>query len=312
MNRCPLSRKPIEPTEWYHPEGLRRLTRSLTELKPLSFNAESLRQEALRRARRLSIQGVQPKLSAVLDTRAGTFQMVDTGGRFIIKPPHPVFPSLPENEEVTMRLAATTGIEVPTMGLVWGEDRTLSYIIRRFDRVGKNEKVPLEDGAQLSGRTRETKYDYSVERLVPLMQQFCTFPRLDLLRLYLLILFSFLVGNEDLHLKNVSLIREKGVVRLSPAYDLVNSTLLLGPEAEESALTIAGKRRGLTRRILIDYLGRDRFGLPDRQIDSELEKLWTARSGWNAIIDDSFLPADLKSEYIDIVSERSTRFFTES
>lgn len=308
MNRCPLSRHWIADAEWYHPEGLRTLSRSLKALQPLAFDAESLRREAVRRARRLSIQGVQPKLSAVLDLRNEEFRLVDVGGRYIIKPPHPVFPSLPENEELTMRLAATAGIEAPTMGLLWGSDRALSYVIRRFDRVGK-QKIPLEDGAQLAGRTRETKYDYSVERLVPLIEQFCTFPRLDLLRLYRLILFSFLVGNEDLHLKNVSLIRTEGIVRLSPAYDLVNSTLLLGPEAEESALPIGGKRRGLTRRILVDYLGRERFGLPERQIESELRRLSSAVDGWDAIIAESFLPDDLTSGYHEIVTERTGRLF---
>jgi len=117
------------------------------------------------------------------------------------------------------------------------------------------------------------------------------------------------VGNEDLHLKNISLIRADGIVRLSPAYDLVNSTLVLGPDAEETALPINGKRRGLTRRMLVDYLGYERFRLPEKQVSTELATLAAAVKNWNALITDSFLPKSLQTGYRDIVSERSERLF---
>lgn len=200
--RCPLTYEPIDAEHRYSQTGLRRLNRRLGSLAPLALSATELLAEAARRAPRMSIQGVQSKLSLVLDLRAQAFVLVDTAGRYILKPPHPVFPSLPENEDVTMR---------------------------RFDRRDrKPDRVPMEDFAQLTGRSRETKYDSSLERVITAVERYCTFPRVELSRLFRRVLFCFLVGNEDMHLKNYSVVTEGRVVRLAPAYDLLNTTLVLG------------------------------------------------------------------------------------
>ena len=115
-----------------------------------SLRAEQQRQEAVIRAGRMSIQGVQPKLSVRLNARAGGFEIVDRGGRFVIKPQHHVYPSLPENEGLTMHLAGLCRIEVPLSGMVRSADGTWSYFVRRFDRSGHNRKVAVEDFAQLA------------------------------------------------------------------------------------------------------------------------------------------------------------------
>ena len=149
---------------------------------------------------------MQPKLSAALNVRDGVFEVVDLGGRYILKPQVERYKHLPENEDVTMRLAATVGIEIPLHGLVYSKDGSLTYFIRRYDRKGQKDKVHVEDFAQLSGASRDTKYDSSMERVADIVEKFCTFPAIEKLKLFKRTVFSFLVGNEDMHLKNFSLI----------------------------------------------------------------------------------------------------------
>lgn len=308
--RCPLTYERIDAEHRYSQAGLRRLNRRLCSLAPLAFSAAELLAEAARRAPRMAIQGVQPKLSLVLDLREQAFVVVDTAGRYILKPPHPLFPSLPENEDVTMRLAAAAGITTPLHGLIYAVDGSLSYLVRRFDRRDrKPDRVPMEDFAQLTARSRETKYDSSLERVITAVERYCTFPRVELSRLFRRVLFCFLVGNEDMHLKNYSVITEGRVVRLAPAYDLLNTTLVLGDEAVESALPIDGKNRGLTRRLLVDYVGRRQCGLPSAEIDSVLGDLAGAVRSADELLARSFLPDALRTKYAELVHDRAQRLF---
>jgi len=310
MLRCPISYQPVDSAGQYSEKGLRAVDKRLRDLRPLEFTREELVEEAARRASRMSIGGVQPKLSAVIDFSHESFRIVDSDGRYILKPQHPVFRSLPENEDLTMRLAHAVGIDVPFHGMVYGKDSALSYFIRRFDRDASVPlRIPVEDFAQLSGRTRDTKYDSSVERLLPIVDQHCTFPRVERSKLFRRLIFSFLVGNEDMHLKNNSLISRNGLIELSPAYDLLNTTAVLGPEAEESALPIEGKRRGLTRRILVEYLGIDRCGLPAKEVGAVLDSIRSAEGAWRELVQCSFLPDALKGRYLEILAERTPRLF---
>ncbi|NOY06531.1 MAG: HipA domain-containing protein, partial [Chlorobi bacterium] len=262
MNRCPITYDPCGEQK-YSEHGLRMLSRRLRYLEDLPYTAEEQRVEAVRRAAKMSIQGVQPKLSAVLNVARSRFDVVDTGGKYILKPQSLLYMHVPENEDLTMKMAAAAGIEAPLHGMVWSRDGTLTYFIRRFDRTGRKGKLPVEDFAQLSGKTRDTKYQSSMEQVVKIIEEYCTFPLLDKIRLFRLTLFNFLVGNEDMHLKNFSLITRDGKVELSPAYDLLNTTLALGNAAEEIALPLGGKRANLTRRILVDYFARERMALND-------------------------------------------------
>ena len=206
MPRCPITYETLKDGEdRYSRAGLRRLSPSLEALSDLEFSAEEQRQEAMARATKLSIQGVQPKLSARLSPSLQKFVLVDKGGTFILKPQVHTFRSLPENEDLTMRLAETVGIEVPLHGMVFSKDKSLTYFIRRFDRVGRSGKRSVEDFAQLAGASRETKYDGSMEKLAALLS-FTTFPQVERLELLKRVLFCFVVGNEDMHLKNWSLI----------------------------------------------------------------------------------------------------------
>lgn len=274
---------------------------------PLS-HGEQLR-EARLRADKMSIQGVQPKLSAVLKPKAGRLEIVDRGGRFILKPNPPPFEEVPANEALTMTLAKIAGIDVPTHGLVRATDDTWVYFIRRFDRIGRRGRMHQEDFAQLTNAGRETKYDSSLEQVAKVVEAHCTFPAIEKARLAKLLLFCFLTGNEDMHLKNFSLVREDGVVRLSPGYDLLNTTLLLGNASEESALPSRGRKRKLTPADWVGYFCGERLGLPEAILDPILADLKDARSVWEGKIRQSFLSEPAKSGYLAILAERWERLF---
>jgi serine/threonine-protein kinase HipA len=216
-----------------------------------------------------------------------------------------MWPELPQNEDLTMRLAATCGIEVPLHGLIYAKDRSLTYFIQRFDRFGRADKRQLEDFAQLAARTRDTKYDFSMERLVPIINSYCTFPAIERQKLFQRTLFNFLVGNEDMHLKNFSLLTRDGVVALAPAYDFLNSTIVL-KNPVEIALPLNGRQRDLTRRELVDYWGRERLELSYAAVEDTLSKIGQGLATWAGWIEKSFLSSPMRISYGRIVAHRRT------
>jgi serine/threonine-protein kinase HipA len=211
---------------------------------------------------------------------------------------------MPENEDLTMRLAEEIGLEIPLHGLVWSKDDTLTYFIKRFDRKGQNDKVPVEDFAQLAGLSRDTKYNYSMEKVVDVINRYCTFPSIENLKLFKLVIFNYLIGNEDMHLKNYSIITEDGKVKLSPCYDLVNSTIEYEKQDEEIALPLKGKKKQLTRNILVDYFGKERCELTAKSIEKVLETISSAVPKWRELINISFLSKAMKDKYLDLLDTR--------
>jgi serine/threonine-protein kinase HipA len=303
MNRCPISYEPCGKS-LYSEKGLKLLSQNLENLQLFAYSAEEQRAEALSRATKLSIQGVQPKLSAILNISESKFELVDNNGKYIFKPQHNIYPELPENEDVTMRMANAAGINVPLHGLIWSKDKSLTYFIKRFDRAGHKDKIPVEDFSQLAGLTRDTKYKYSMEKMVLLIDEYCTFPVIEKSKLFRLVLFNYLVGNEDMHLKNYSVIRKGDKIELSPAYDLVSSTIVLKGDIEEIALTIAGKKKKLSRKVLVDYFGKERCGLTDKVIESNIHALSQAKETWYSLLDVCFLSKEYKEKYVDLLNNR--------
>jgi serine/threonine-protein kinase HipA len=310
MRRCPLTYAPLAfGEEKYSGKGLRRFSPQLHHLEDLPYTALEQRQEAANRSVKMSIQGIQPKISARLLVKQGRFEFMDQGGHYILKPQSDVYPHLPENEDLTMRLAALIGLDIPLHGLIYSKDGTLTYVIKRFDRQGRGRKISVEDFAQLLGETRETKYDSSMEKAATVIDNFCTFPLAEKKKLFQLTLFSFLVGNEDMHLKNFSLLTENGITVLSPIYDLVNSTIVLRNPAEEMALPIRGKRNRLTKEDFLVYYAQERLGLPLKIITGTLETIFRSLNAFSDLIDTSFLPLDKKEAYKEVLQIRWARLF---
>ena len=143
-----------------------------------------------------------------------------------------------------------------------------------------------------------------MEQVMSVIDRYVTFPVVEKLKLFRLTLFNFLVGNEDMHLKNFSLIRREGKIELSPAYDLLNTTIALGNVTEEIALPRGGRKRNLSRPLLVEYFGAERLGLTRSAIDDVLSELASSQGIWENLIRVSFLSQTMKEKYVDLVSNR--------
>lgn len=355
---CPITYDLLEDNALYSNKGLQQLSPKLRTLEILPYSTQEQRKEAAARATKLSIQGAQSKLSAILDLRQQTFVFVDKGGRYILKPESDTWPELPANEAISMTLAERFDIEVPVHGLVHTKDDGLTYFIKRFDRTNhslvvsreansrknntreshslashakeanfrdrdtykkntymRNElhwlsnKLAVEDFAQLSNKDRETKYSSSVEEVIKIIDDFATFPRVEYIKLLRRILFNFVIGNEDMHLKNYSLINQNNKWQLAPAYDFLNTTIALGNPKEESALPINGRKNKLRKQDFIDYLAAERLGLTVKIINSVMAELETLKPIFIELIGRSYLTSPMKEAYISLIKERYDRLF---
>ena len=307
MNRCPITYE-LCGTEKYSEKGLRIIAPKLTYLNDLPYTAVELRQEAANRAKKLSIQGVQPKLSAAISIVDQEFKIVDQFGTYIIKPQNDLFPQLPENEDVTMRMAKVFGLDVPFHGMVYGKDGSLSYFIKRFDRYGKGNKLATEDFAQLTGNTRDTKYRFTMEKLIPVLDEFCSFPAIEKADFFKRILFCYVTGNEDMHLKNFSLITKNGKTTLTPVYDFLNSTIAIKNPEEEIALTLKGKKSNLKAADFVEYYAKDRLQLNDKTVSIILEQMQQVIPKWKELLGISFLSADMKEKYLNLLATKTQMF----
>ncbi|MBW2071426.1 MAG: HipA domain-containing protein [Deltaproteobacteria bacterium] len=256
---------------------------------------------------KMSISGVQPKLSVIHERRKHQIIVVERGGLYILKPPVGRFESIPENENLCMNIAATYGIEVPPHGLVPLMDGRLAYLVRRFDRSADGSKLQQEDFQQLL--QKEDKYDGSYESIANFIKEHSSVPGLDLIRLFERALLFFVLGNGDAHLKNFSLLRSEEIgYQLSPAYDIINSRLLLPEEREEVCLSLQGKKNRLSGR---DFFGlAEHFGLTRKQAENSLDHLHDLKSTIETMIKGSFLKTNLRRGFLEIFRERMARLFT--
>ncbi len=301
---CPLSYTLLKSGEKYAQAGLKRLAPTLSSLKDLPYSAEQLRIEASKHADKLSIQGVQTKISARLNIKNSSFEICDTGGNYILKTPSAQYAELPENEDLSMRLAHTI-IEVPLHGLLYNADGSLTYFIKRFDRLAKGKKLAVEDFCQLANLQRNTKYEFSMEKLIPLIDKYCSFPAIEKKKLFIRVIFNYLIGNEDMHLKNFSVITRDDKIELSPGYDFVNTSLAIGHAKEQIALPLNGKKNNLSRKDLIDYYGIMKLGLNTAIVQEVLQQFSRAIPHWQSLINISFLSAQSKQAYLKLLNARS-------
>lgn len=297
------------PQPGMHPECSKKMfgTPQVPHLETTEKEIERFAQGFLNR--RLSITGVQKKLSLHLDAKANErFTIVGAlGGNYILKPPSQEFDQLPELEDLTMHLAAVCGLKTALHCLTPMRDGKLAYITKRFDRNG-HRKWPQEDACQLSGTLTENKYRSSHERLGDTLKKFSSFPGDDALRLWELIVFSFITGNADMHLKNFSLQRNaNGHYLLTPAYDLIPTRLLLSvkEDPEELALTLNGKKNKLQ---LEDFLQlANRLAIPEKVRQRVLSRFFNAQGAMTELIDSSFVNPKLKEDYKALIANRLDR-----
>ncbi|MFA6636999.1 MAG: HipA domain-containing protein [Candidatus Omnitrophota bacterium] len=251
---------------------------------------------------KMSISGVQPKLSVRLADKGGVPRLEVSGdsGEYILKPQVQTFPDLPENEELCMSIAEALGIDVPPHCLVHLKDNSPAYVVKRFDRAGRR-KIHQEDFTQILGKT--DKYDGSVEEIGRKLKDVSDIPGLDAQLFFERVVFNFLIGNGDAHAKNYSVLYdEEGRVRLSPVYDIVCSRIVIPREAEESVLTIQGKKSRIKRKD-IDLLA-DHLGVPEKV---RFARFVGQEDRIKTMIAASLLSKDLAEALSELVFERFRR-----
>jgi len=272
-------------------------------LPTIKMSLADVSRQAQKLAGRLSISGVQPKLSVAL--RGDELLPVTTGGRYILKPQTQTFPELPQNESLCMDLGRRFGLNTPDNILIELSDSSLAYLVKRFDRQkrgGRIDKLACEDMGQILGGD---KYAGSHEQIAGAVRRFCTFPPLELQRLFEMVLFNFAIGNGDAHKKNFSLLTRRDTVALSPAYDLVSSRLVIPEEADELALTLNGRQNRLG---LPDFLTfATSLQLPGGLAERRIDQLLTLQGEFEQQIHQSRLSSDLRERLIGIVTGRLTR-----
>lgn len=309
MNKCLYCYKEIDQGNDFHKscalvffgtEEVPELNYSLNEMQKLAKDVVE---------RSISVPGVQPKLSmSIFETKeddlSHRFTVIGAlGGNYIFKPPNSAFAEMPENEHLTMRIAEAYGINVVQSTLIRLKSGELSYITQRIDRNPDGSKIHMLDMFQITEAF--DKYKSSMERVGKALEQYTSNTLLDKLYLFELTVFSFITGNNDMHLKNFSMIRTEYGWALSPAYDLLNVAIVNPEDSEELALTLLGKKKKITKSNFIEF--GLQLGLNDKQIQNVITRFNKNKSKALKLIEASFLSSKMKTNYINVLQERYDR-----
>lgn len=254
-----------------------------------------------------TLTGVQAKLSLDINksgkNETERFTIVGLWGRYILKPQTDRFAHLPELEDLTMHLAELAKIQVVPHSLIRFADGELCYITHRIDRIDKGIKLPMEDMCQLTERLTEHKYKGSYEQIAKAIQRFSAVPKLDMVNYWEQVVFSWIMGNADMHLKNFSLYsKEKGKYVLTPAYDMLSTALVMPEDTEELALTLNGKKRKIKKADFVASMQALELG--NKITENIFNKFVKAKDKWFEFIDLSFLLDEMKEAFKAIIAEK--------
>lgn len=300
MPSCLCCLKETRSRDGCHPKCLETLFGART-LPECALDLSGVQEAAAAMAGKMSISGLQEKVSLALCADRTRLEPAISGGRYILKPGSSRFEGIVENEHLTMRLATLVRIEVPPCGLVPLRDGRLAYVVRRFDRLDDGRKLQVEDFCQLAVLPPKDKYHGSAEQCVRILRQFASEPQVEILKLFRMLVFGWCVGNGDMHLKNFSLLTgPDGIRRLAPAYDLVNTQLVI--PGDPLALPVGGKKSNVRRK---EWMGLAAYaGLPEKSAARVLDGQIAAAARFGRLIDASPLSEAMKAAYKNTVSER--------
>jgi serine/threonine-protein kinase HipA len=306
MANCLFCYRDLERGLTYHARCCKKFfgTEKLPELVLDKVMLYQLAEETVNR--RIAVTGVQPKLSLDLEnTTAGKrLTIVGLWGKYILKPQNTEFAAMPEVEDLTMHLSELFKISTCQHALVPIADGSLAYISKRFDRDG-DTKIHMEDFCQLGGFQTEQKYDSSYERCGKLISTYCSNKGLDLLAYFELLVFSFLSGNSDMHMKNFSILYQGEEIVLSPAYDLINSALVFPKDKDDMAMMLNGRKSKIKLKDF-ENLARS-LGIPQKVFERVMAKFTGNPVMVFELIDRSFLSDEQREQYKLIWTERSSR-----
>lgn len=271
----------------------------------IPISLEQISTEAQKLAGKLSISGVQPKLSVRLES--DKLIPVATDGQYILKPQTQQFAELPQNEYLCMQMGRKFGLNTAESILLELSDGTPAYLVKRFDRFKKGkhmEKLACEDMHQILGGPN--KYAGSSEQIAKIIKQYCTFGPLEVQRFFEISIFNFAIGNGDAHRKNFSLLTSnKGIIALSPVYDLVSSRLVIPEEEEEMAIAINGKRNRLNKKDFLCFA--ENIGVDTNYAKSRIADLLDLQSIFADMMNKSTLSLHLRKQFTEIAAERLSR-----
>ncbi len=309
MDKCLYCYRPLEKGETdFHHKCAKKFF-GTEEVPVLDYTCEDLEKLAIQVIKdQISLTGVQPKLSLHLNKHEGSQRLTIVGlwESFICKPQTVQFKQMPETEDLTMHLAESAKIDVVPHTLMRMADNSLCYLTKRIDRSGTGEKVAMEDMCQLTERQTEHKYKSSYERIAKAIVQYSSMPKMDVTNFFEVILFSWITGNNDMHLKNFSLYEPiDGIIRLTPAYDMLNAVILNPKDDEELALTLNGKKKKLNRQDFI--LSGMTMGVGQKTIERLILKYVKLLPEMAEVIDRSFLNDEFKDKYYRVIHERIGR-----
>ena len=262
--------------------------------------------------RSIAVPGVQPKLSltivkdALERSSGGRLTIVGAlGGNYILKPPFSEYREMPQNEHITMRIAEEAfGIHTVPSSLLRLQSGELAYITKRIDRKNDGGKIHMLDMFQILEAFN--KYKSSMERVGKAIGMYSNSPLLDKTSYFEIAVFSYLTGNNDMHLKNFSMINSKENWLLSPAYDLLNVAIVNPIDDEELALTIEGKRKKLKLEHFIHLA--EGLELNPKQINNVFDRFLKNKKLAVNWVDRSFLSDEFKNNYKTLLDKRYTIF----
>lgn len=311
MKRCLFCYQSLAENEVdYHPACSRKIF-GQSSPPVLPYTDEQMGELALKVVQsQVTVTGVQAKISLHLQTPEGTrdpkrFTIVGLWGGYILKPPTGHYTQLPEVEDLIMHLASLAKIEVVPHSLIRLQSGNLAYITKRIDR-DTTSKLHMEDMCQLTERLTEDKYHGSYEQVAKAILKYSRNPGLDVVNFLEQVLFSFLTGNADMHLKNFSLLKTPGIgYTLSPAYDMVSTALVNPADNEDLALTLNGKKKKITRNDFITAFRT--LNIDPKQQENIFRKMMNAKAGWMDFIGISFLNDGFKERLMNIIEQRFSR-----
>lgn len=313
MSNCLYCYKPLEGGETdFHPACSRKMFG--TAIPPVfPYSEDQIGELGLQAIKsQLAVTGVQPKLSLNLEPAKNKqapqrFTIVGLWGGYILKPPTPDYEQLPEVEDLTMHLAQAAKITTVPHSLIRMKSDHLAYVTRRVDRT-RTGKLHMEDMCQLTEKLTEDKYRGSYEQVGKAILKYSAQPGLDVVNFCEQVLFSFLTGNADMHLKNFSLINQPGIgYCLTPAYDLVSTALVYPADDEDLALTLNGKKKKIKLQDFTTAFTTLR--LDDRQQKNLFHRMTTALPAWMDRIERSFLSDDMKQAYKELMQQKHQQLF---
>lgn len=308
MCKCLCCYKPLSTGQVdFHPSCAKRFfgTKDIPTLEYSQSEMDSLAEKVIQA--QTSLTGVQPKLSLNLNKHEGSSRLTIVGlwGDFIFKPQTDDYPQLPEIEDLTMYMAEVARISVVPHTLLRLADGSIGYITRRIDRTSDGEKIDMEDMCQLTLHPTEYKYRSSYEQIAKVIAAYSNTPKLCLANYMQLLLFCYITGNNDMHLKNFSLYAPKGDYLLSPAYDLLNVAIVNPKDTEELALTLNGKKSRLVRSDFLKFA--ERMDITEKSLNQMVTSFQKVMPKWEQLIKDSFLSEDMKERYLSFINERMNR-----